>query len=54
MKEKKYKNNKRAHTFKGYASSYNVDILNSFNLKLKLKETESATKNKQKKSIDPS
>ena len=33
---------KRAHAFKGFASSYNVDILNSFNSELQLKDTESA------------
>ena len=37
---------KRAHAFKGFASSYNVDILNSSNLELQLKETESAIKSK--------
>ena len=30
--------------FKNYASSYNVEILKSFNLKLHLKDTESAIK----------
>ena len=34
-KKKKYaKIAKRSHAHKGYASSYNVDILNSFNLEL--------------------
>ena len=42
---------KRVHAFKGYASSYNVDILNSFNPELQLKGTESAIKNKLKKSL---
>ena len=36
---------KRARAFKGYASSYNVNILNSFNPELQLKDTESAIKN---------
>ena len=36
---------KRTHCF---ASSYNVEILNSFNLDLQLKDTESAIKNKLK------
>ena len=40
---------KEAHAFKGYASSYNVEILNSFNLELHLKYTESAIKIKFKK-----
>ena len=39
---------KQAHAFKGYASSYNVEILNSFNPELQLKDTESAIKNKLK------
>ena len=39
---------KGAHAFKYYGSSYNVKILNSFNPKLQLKDTESATKNKLK------
>ena len=49
MKEKNVKTTKRAHAFKCYASSYNVEFLNSFNSKLQLKDTESAIKNKLKK-----
>ena len=37
---------KRAHIFNGYASSYNVKILSSFNPELQLKDNESAVKNK--------
>ena len=37
---------KRAHALKGFASTYNVDILNSFNPELQLKDTESAIKSK--------
>ena len=37
---------KRSHAFKSYASSYNAEILNSFNPKLQLKVTESAIENK--------
>ena len=37
---------KRARAFKGYTSSYNVEILNSFNPELQLKYTLSAIKNK--------
>ena len=37
---------KREHAFKGYASTYNVEILNSFNPKLQLRDTESAIKSK--------
>ena len=33
---------KREHAFKGFASTYNVEILNSFNPKIQLKDTESA------------
>ena len=37
---------KGAHALKGYASSYNAEILNSFNPELQLKDTESAIKSK--------
>ena len=40
---------KRAHTFKAFASSSNVEILNSFVPELQLKDAESAIKNKLKK-----
>ena len=33
--------------FKGYVSSYNVEILSYFNPELQLKDTESAIRNKQ-------
>ena len=45
MNEKNVKITKRALAFKGYASSYNVEVLNSFP-ELQLKDTESAIKNK--------
>ena len=51
LNEKNVKITKRAHAFKGFVSSYNVEILNSFNLELQLKDTESAIKNKLKKSL---
>ena len=35
----------QSYAFKGYASSYNVEILISFNPELQLKDTESAVKN---------
>ena len=35
---------KRAYAIKGYASTYNVEILKSFNLELQLKDSESAIK----------
>ena len=38
LNKKNVKITKRAHAFKDYASSYNVDILNSFNPELQLKE----------------
>ena len=47
--KKKIKITKRKHGFKGFASTYNVEILNSFNPDLQLKDTESAIKNKLKK-----
>ena len=40
---------KRKHPFKGFASTYNVEVLNSFNPELQLKDAESAIKNKLKK-----
>ena len=45
LNKKNVKVTKRAYTFKGYASSYNVEILYSFNPKLQLKDTVSAIKN---------
>ena len=44
LNEKKCKITKREHTFKGFASTYNVEILNSFNTELQLKDAESAIK----------
>ena len=46
MNEKNVKTTKRAEAFKGYTSSDNVEILNSFNRELQLKDTESAIKNR--------
>ena len=46
LNEKNVKITKRAHAFKGYASTYNVKILNSFKPELKFKDTKSAIKNK--------
>ena len=47
MNKKDVKIIKPAHAFKGYASSYNIiEILNSFNPKLQLKDTESVIKSK--------
>ena len=46
MNGKNVKIIKRANAFKGYASSSNVEILNSFNPELQLKDTESAIKRK--------
>ena len=37
---------KSSHAYKGYASIYNVEFLNSFNPELQLKDTESAVRNK--------
>ena len=44
--KKTIKLTKREHAFKGPASNYNVEILNSFNPELQLKDTESAIKSK--------
>ena len=38
--------NKSRSAFKGFASTYNVGILNSFNPELHFKDTESAIKSK--------
>ena len=46
MNEKNVKMKKRAHSFKGYGSSYKVEILNSFNPEVQFKHTESAIKSK--------
>ena len=46
MNEKNVKTTNRAHAFKGYASTCNVEIWNSFNPELQLKDTESAIKSK--------
>ena len=46
LNEKYVKTTKREHTFKGFAVTYNVEILNSFNPELQLKDTESAIKSK--------
>ena len=37
---------KRSHAYESYACTYNIDILNSFNLELQLKNTKFATRNK--------
>ena len=47
--KKNVKITKGANPLKGYASCYNVEIINSFNSELKLKDTESAVKKKLKK-----
>ena len=45
-KRKKAKITNRKHTFKNYAGTYNVEILNSVNPELQLEDTESAIKSK--------
>ena len=42
----KVKITKQEHAFKGFESTYNVNILSSFNPELQLKDTESAIKSK--------
>ena len=37
---------KEAHAFKGYAGSYNIEVLHPLNLELQLQDTESAFKSK--------
>ena len=46
MNEKNVKITKRVHGFKGHTSFHHVEILNSFDPKLQLKDTESEIKNK--------
>ena len=46
LNEKHVKITKQKHAFKGYASSYNVEILNFFNPEQQLKDTESVVKSK--------
>ena len=46
MKKRNIKTAKQEHSFKDYASTYNVETLNSLNSELQLKDTESAFKSK--------
>ena len=46
LNEKNVKITKRAHAFKCYASTYNVEIFSSFNPELQLKDSESPVKSK--------
>ena len=46
LNETNVKITKRVHAFKGYASTYNIEILHSFNPELQLKDTEFAIKSK--------
>ena len=51
LNEKNEKITKRGHAVKGYASSYNVKVLNLLYLELQLKDTESAIKSKLMESL---
>ena len=42
IKKKKVKISKRERSFEGFTSTYNFEILNSFNTELQLKDTEFA------------
>ena len=46
LNEKNVKTTKQENAFKGFASTYNVGIPNSFNPELQLKYTESAIRSK--------
>ena len=46
LNEKNIKITKREHAFTGYASTYNVEIFNSFNPETQLKDIESEIKSK--------
>ena len=48
LDKEKAKKLKRSYDFKGYASSYNVDILKFFDPESQLKDTESTIRNKLK------
>ena len=48
MKYKKVNMTKGFHAYKGYVSIYNIEILNSFNPRLRLKDFESTIRGKQK------
>ena len=43
---------KPEHAFKGFTSIYNVEILNSFDPEIQLKDTESVIKSKLNRIID--
>ena len=44
FEQKKCKNSKKSHAFKGYASCYDIRTLNSFEPELQLKDTKFAIK----------
>ena len=44
--EKNVKLNKRSHAYRGYASTYNVEIVSSLNSELQLQDNEVAVENK--------
>ena len=46
MDEKNAKLTKQFNAYEGYANTYSIEVLNSFNLQLQLKDTVSAIKNK--------
>ena len=46
MNEKNVEITKQEYAFKGYASTYNVEILNNFNPELQLKDTEHVIESK--------
>ena len=48
FRTKKCKNNKTGHSFKGFASTFNIEILNSFNPEPQPKDIESSVKVKLK------
>ena len=49
LNEKNIKNKKREHVFKGFPSTFNLEILNSFNSDLQLKHIESSIRSKLRK-----
>ena len=46
LDKKNVKITKRAHSFKDFASTYHVEVLNSFHCELQLQDTESSIKSR--------
>ena len=51
LNKRNVKTTKQSHAYRGYASTYNAEILNSFNPGLQPKDTESEIENKLTNSL---